>query len=539
MNANFLGNIPGLNMNDTEQANEEFTNLLRRYLRLFWHWMWLILLVAGIGGSASFLISQQVNPVYETTTTLIVETSGKSTDYNAVLHNQRQIKTYSLMMLNEEILQKIIEQLDLSGTPSDLADYIEVTPVQDAQLINITVIGSNPALISRIANTLVDVFIAKINMVQSDRFSSSKESLLAQLYEVERLLEETKTQQAATDDLAEKDSLETNIIQYTQIYATLLTNYEQARLAENQDTTAVVQLNLAQAPEKPVGPNILGNTILAAMLGVVLTTGGIYLADKMDDTICTPEQASEVLGLPVLGVIQYHQSATGLITQTQPRSPISESFRVLRTNLQHLNVVAPIRSIIITSPSAGEGKTMVGSNLAVVLAQDSKNVILIDTDLRRPSIHKKFNIPNSKGLISAVRLPDTLKNGILQTTETVQLLVMASGGPFPYPNELLGSNKMRELLDKLKGDADILVLDTPPVLPVADAAVLAQTVDGVIIVLKAGQTSLSAARQAVQQLRQVDARILGIVMNGVRLSDYRYGYAYRKGYYPSEQYLAD
>jgi capsular exopolysaccharide synthesis family protein len=523
--------MQAIQSNNIVEAGEIFNT--RRYFYLLWHRLWLVLLAGVVAGAAGYFFSQRMTPKYETSTKLLVieAAANRPTDYNTVMANQSLTSTYADLLTNEAVLQEVIVRLGLPTTPVKLAKLIEVSPVRDTQLIAITVQGASPAQIASIANTLVAIFIERIQSIQSDRYTTSKQNLADQLKGIETTLQDTRDKIIAAGDAVERDRLEAQLVQYQQIYATLLTNYEQARLAEAQSTANVVQINLAQPPQIPISPKVLQNSLLAALLACVLMTAVILMLDVLDDTIKTSEQVSQILGLPVLGVIFAHKNGELPITQDQPRSPVSEAFRSLRTNVQYANVDAPLHTLVVTSPSPSEGKTMVSTNLAVVMAQDGRKVILMDADLRRPAMHKRMNVANTAGLTALLLKPEMDLNLVLHKTKTEGLSTLTAGDLPPNPAELLGSRKMGLVMDQLKQRADILVLDTPPVLPVADAAVLAAMMEGVLLVLQPGTTTIAAAKQAVDQLRRVNARIIGVVMNNVELKSFRNNYYYQKEYH--------
>jgi non-specific protein-tyrosine kinase len=204
---------------------------------------------------------------------------------------------------------------------------------------------------------------------------------------------------------------------------------------------------------------------------------------------------------------------------------MAESFRVLATNLQFTSVDKPLRTLLVTSPHPLEGKSLVAANLAAALSQKELRVVLVDADLRRPRLHELFGFPRSKGLSNALLSGNI--NGNLQSTHIVQLQVLSGGHTPPNPTELVGSSRMRKMIDTLSQEADLVVIDCPPVLPVADAAILAASADGVLLVLRAGHTRGQFVKQAEERLKQVNANILGVVLNDshIRGEDY-YHYSY-------------
>lgn len=206
-----------------------------------------------------------------------------------------------------------------------------------------------------------------------------------------------------------------------------------------------------------------------------------------------------------------------LITVSDPRSPISEAYRTLRTNLDFTSLDRPLRTLVVTSAGVGEGKSTTLANLAVVSAQAGRRITLVDADLRRPTLHEIFGLDNSVGLTTMMMDEALLTSPPLQATGIVGLTVLTSGPLPPNPAELMGSRRMEEVIATLAGQADQVLFDTPPVVAVTDAAVLATRVDGVLLVLNAGKTRREVARTAVQRLQQINVRLVGTVLTNVQM----------------------
>ncbi len=206
-----------------------------------------------------------------------------------------------------------------------------------------------------------------------------------------------------------------------------------------------------------------------------------------------------------------------LITIHHPRSPIAEAYRILRTNLEFSGLDRPLRILLVTSPGAEEGKSTVLANLGVVIAQAGKKVILADCDLRRPSLHELFGLPGSVGLTNMFVDEEAMKNPPLLETGIENLFLLPSGPLPPNPAEVLASRKMEEILKRLSSEADMVLLDAPPVISVTDALILASKSDGVILVVRAGHTRREIARRAKELLEKVNARILGSVLTDAPL----------------------
>jgi capsular exopolysaccharide synthesis family protein len=213
-----------------------------------------------------------------------------------------------------------------------------------------------------------------------------------------------------------------------------------------------------------------------------------------------------------------------LITLTDPRSPVSEAYRTLRTNLEFFSLDEPIRTLVVTSPGAEEGKSTVLANLAVTLAQGGKQVILLDCDLRRPAQHALFGLDNTSGLTTMMLDEAAQSDPPLRQTSVDGLRVLPAGPPPPNPAELLGSRRMKETVAALLEQADVLLFDAPPVLAVTDALVLAVQTDGVLLVVKAGGTRREHVQRAKERLERVNARIVGAVLNNAPTDQALQGY---------------
>ncbi|MFZ1599319.1 MAG: polysaccharide biosynthesis tyrosine autokinase, partial [Anaerolineae bacterium] len=300
--------------------------------------------------------------------------------------------------------------------------------------------------------------------------------------------------------------------------------------AQTVDNIAVT--TPALTPIVPIRPRTLTNTLLAAIVGAMLALGLAFLVEYLDDTIHDSEQVRDLLGLATLGAIlrvrPRDNPEAALVTLDKKHSPIAEGYRVLRTNIQFSGVDEPVRALLITSASPQEGKSTTTANLAVTLAQADQRVILVDTDLRRPTAHKLFNLSNNVGITSALmQRTDQAADAVLQDTAVNGLRVLTSGPLPPNPSELLGSERMRHLVERLRSQCDVLIFDSPPVMAAADAAILSTLVDGTLLVIDADGTRRAEALRAQETLAKVGGRLLGAVLNklGERSSGY-YSYYY-------------
>lgn len=224
-----------------------------------------------------------------------------------------------------------------------------------------------------------------------------------------------------------------------------------------------------------------------------------------------------------------------IIVLNDPKSPAAEAYRMVRTNLDYTNIDHDNKVMIVTSSKTQEGKTTTICNLAATLSQDGKKVLLVDCDLRKPRIHKLFNLSNQIGLTNILTNQNTLEEGIQQIEELPKLFIMPSGPIPPMPSELLGSKRMCQLLEDIAKDYDYVLIDTPPVLSVTDASIIAGKVDGVILTVAMGETHKDAIRTAVKSLERVEANMLGVILTKADVNKKGYYYYYDYGYQHEEK----
>lgn len=508
---------------------------LRRYGRLLWTRRWAFLICALLGGLLALGASKLVRPVYAATTQLLIDTrlATADPDLNAIRASESLARTYAALLTSRPVLLETIDTLQLDESPEALRARIRAVPVSGTQLIDIRVEDGLPQQAANIANTLAQVFMTQNEALQTTGYREMKSNLETQLETLAAQIAETSlalAQQPAvtTEQLSERNRLEGLLAQYNDNHTQLLRSYEEVRLAELQSTSPIVQVDEAIAPARPVRPNVWLNTVVGVTAGLLLVMAAVLVADFLDDTIRDSQELGRRLGLPVLGQVAHFAAPhEPLVTVTQPRSPVAESFRALRLNIKYASVDRPLRSLLITSPLPAEGKSTLAANLGVVMAHDQQSVILMDGDLRRPRIHDLFDHNNAQG-VSTLFIAEPLEgvDDLFCPTPVEGLALLPSGPLPPNPSELLDTQKARYIVRELAGEADVLLIDAPPVVSLTDAVALAQYVDGVLLVLCTGRTTHAAARKAIERLQQVGANIVGLVLVDVD------GRADRAGYDP-------
>jgi len=339
--------------------------------------------------------------------------------------------------------------------------------------------------------------------------------------------------------------LQSTLVLYQQIYLNLINTREQIRLSRLQNSQSINQIQPAVVPNVPIRPQPLLSSLLAGVAGLMLAGGIVFLIEYLDDTLKFPGDVERILGIPLIAYIAEMEATDTareeVYVSRKPRSPVSESFRSLRTNLEFSSVDKPLRVILVTGAEAGDGKSTVSVNLAAIFAQGGKRVVLIDCDLRRPRVHSFLGLQNRVGMTDLFR--DSLNmDAVTQEWSNygyTPISVITSGSLPPNPAELLGSKKMDYFLAELSGRADVVIIDSPPSV-VSDAQVLAAKVDGVLLVLQPGRTHIGAARATREQLDRAGANVVGAVFNRIPAQNGYYygGYRYYSSYYSkNDKYL--
>ncbi len=342
------------------------------------------------------------------------------------------------------------------------------------------------------------------------------------------------------------------------LYEGLLEKLKEAGVTAGLRSNNFRTVDVARVPTAPTEPNVPRNLAFALALGLTSGIGLAFLLEGFDNTVHTPEQAQAISSLPSLGMIPLgsragtdantkprlsvtaSREAVELITQSRPQSQMAESYRALRTSLLLTSLGAPPKVILITSALPQEGKTTTSLNCSIVLAQKGSRVLLIDADLRRPSIHKALGMGPRTGLSNVLTGSTTLEQATVRSSVLPTLFVLPAGTPPPNPAELLASANMSDILVRLREEYDHIVIDTPPTLSVTDAVIMSTRADAVVLVIRSGQTTKQALRRARDILVRVNARVSGVLLNAADLNspDYYYYYEY-KGKYGSRYYQAD
>jgi capsular exopolysaccharide synthesis family protein len=518
---------------------------LKQYVTTLWKWSWLIVLATAVAAASGYWGSRQMPRVYRTSTTLMVGQLLQSRDPSTqeFYTSEKLAQTYVQLVRRQPILQATVEELGLNMNWQGLAGRVNGGTIAGTQLFQISVADTNPQRAQTLANEIAHQLILQSpttpekEQEQHRQFVSEQlVNLQAQIDDAEAQIDQLEERLAVESSARAIQDLESQIAAIQQKITTWQSNYADllAFFSESRINSLTV-VEPATIRTTPISPKTKFNILLAASVGFLLATSAAFLLEYLDDTVKSDEDVGRVLGLPTLGAITtikgIKEPPDNLITIQHPRSPVSEAYRVLRTNLQFSNLNNPTATVVVTSASNGEGKTTTAANLAVTMAQAGKQVILVDADLRRPDLHRLFGLPNKVGLTSLL-LDETMSlETALVDTGPESLRVLPSGHLPPNPAELLSSQPLQKRINQMQEWADVVIFDSPPLLAVADATILGSYCGGVVLVVRAGRTRSETIRRGKEALEQVGVKILGVVLAQVSTRRFANYYDYYYGHY--------
>jgi non-specific protein-tyrosine kinase len=517
---------------------------LRDYLNVVRARKWIIIQAVVIVTLVAVGVSMIQVPVYQGSAKVLVSDRGallgdilsdSTGGQNALL---TQVQLIGVRPLAEEAIRKLNLQVD----PESLMQRVKVTVIAQTNVVNISVTDSDPKRAADTANAIADAYVAWSR-------STKRESIKAAGDQIESRLNEARAQILAlgakmaslkkdsNGQPIQNDQLTAELGIATGLYTTLATQLQQLRVNEQLEVGSGRVVSTAVVSDRKISPKPVRDGLLGLAVGLVLGLSMAFLVEYLDNTIKSTEEAERLFGAPVLGHIPAENLDKGdgrrLTIVSRPGSSAAESYRVLRNSLDYINFQHDIKTLLVTSPAPGEGKSTVAANLAAGLAQTGKKVVLVSCDFRRPTTDQFFQVSKVIGLSDVLLGRNSLKSA-LQSPTGEELLILTSGKMPPNPSELLGSQKMQELIESLKEWADWVIIDSPPLLAVADPASVVRWVDGVLMVTKGGVSTREAASKARELLEKVGARIIGVAVWG--LPEFGTGKGY--GYYHDSYYGA-
>jgi succinoglycan biosynthesis transport protein ExoP len=513
---------------------------LKQYFSVIWKWLWLIVLSTVIAAGVSYYATSSQPKVYAASVKMLVGQSIQSPNPNSgdIFTSQQLALTYIQIAKTAPVLQSTIDALGLKMSPDQLNARSNASIIQNTQLIELSVVDTDPARAQALANELAHQLTMQGPASTDADQSKRRDFALKQADDLQRKIEEgqqtiaslqssiqvTASAREIADKQQQINTLQAQITQWQQGYLGLMTFLA----PKSPNVLSIVEP--ASLPQFPIGPNVGMNTLVAASIGLLLAVVGVLLIEYLDDSLKSPEEVTRSLHLPTIGSIARIGGGEDekLVAALAPRSSITEAYRVLRTNIQFSSVDRPVKAILVTSPGPTEGKSLMAANLAVVMAQAGLRTILVDGDLRKPSLHRLFGVSNDAGLTNGL-IQQSALDGFVRRTGVENLRIITTGALPPNPAEVLGSERMRALKTQLESQTDVIILDSPPCLPLTDAAILARLVDGVILVVDCSRTRRELALRAKELIENVGGRILGVVLNRITPRGsgyYQYYYQY-------------
>ena len=456
-----------------EEINiKDFFIYLKRYIVAF-----ILMIALAVGGIVAYDVFLK-KPVYQANTTIVIAKSENTTNAASTLNDvnasQKLATTYGEIAKSELVLNKVIDNLDLAVSSKELGRNLTVKPVEDTSILSVTVKDLDAGQAARIANEIADVFSEEVSKI----------------YKLDN----------------------------------------------------VSQLSVAKVPEAPSNNTLTRDVILASVVAVVAVAGFAFLRFYLDDTVKHSDEVEKMYGLAKTGRVCKNDmksskkgaAVSELVVEKYPKAIVSENIKSLRTNLQFTAIDKNLKTVLVTSTNASEGKSFVSANLAISFAQAEKKVLLVDCDLRKGRVHRLFDVPNTDGLSNL--LTDDLDNlsHYIHNTGVNNLDIITCGTYPPNPSELLASKKNKRLLTSLRHRYDIIIFDGAPIGGLADSVILASLMDETLIVVKDGATSKNDLMAAKGELEKVGAKVAGVVFNMVNRSSSKY-YNYYYGDDPKKK----
>jgi capsular exopolysaccharide synthesis family protein len=437
----------------------------------------IILGTLALLAGATALITSQVTPQYESSARLFISTTTRDSGdaYQGSLFSAQRVKSYADLAAGEALAGRVIAERGLRRSPSELSEKITASVVPDTVNLEIVVEAASPTQAQALAQTAAEqltTFVAELETPPGKKNAPIKATIV----------------------------------------------------------------DPASLPERPATPNMPRNVALSLVLGLLLGLGAAILRELLDTSVKSPEDVAEIANTAVMGNILFDSGAAKkpLVTSLSSHAPRVEAFRVLRTNLQFVDVDGDSKVFVVTSSVPDEGKTTTTTNLAITLAQAGQRVLLVEADLRRPKITEHLRLEPAVGLTTVLVGRIDLEDAV-QDTSVENLSVLTSGSIPPNPAELLQSQAMKDVFAWARLEYDVVLVDAPPLLPVTDAALLTAQSDGALLVVRHGKTTKEQLAGSIKRLDAVEGRTLGVVLNMVpqrRTSGDGYGYGYGYGYGP-------
>jgi non-specific protein-tyrosine kinase len=487
---------------------------IQQYMAVIRSRKWLIISVTALVLIVALAFSYQQKPIYESEAQVLVKPLAQNTDQTDF--EALNLETEVLIATSPAVAQLAADE---TGTTNggELLRGLEVSSAQDTEVLLFRYSHTDPQVAQERAQAFAQAYVDHRTETAKGNLDESAQAIQTTIVSLNEQVRALKEQIAATGDPIEQENLQAQADGYnSQI------SLERLKLLNiisqgNQDLGEV--LYPGYLPTRPSSPNHSKTGAIALLAGLALGVGAAFLKERLDDRLDGRAGLESIFGASVLAVVprssQWRKASEAyLATESDPHSVVSEAYRTLRTGLLFAASQREIKTVLITSAQAGEGKTATTANLGVVLAQAGKRVIIVSADLRKPRLNNFFSTRAPKGLTNVLAGECRATEALVPVSAAASNLRLLPSGPIPgNPAELLGSEAMRKLIAELRGAADFILIDVAPILAVADGMTLAPMVDSVLFIADAGQATGGGIQQARSQLDQVNARVVGAVLN--------------------------
>jgi len=499
-------------------------------LSVLWRRKLLILLVLVVAVGATFGIDKSRTKQYQSTATLYFLAQGVSAGSSAsTALSTEQLATDVALVQSGPVQSAVSTALGVPAPP------VSVSLVGTTQIADLTVQSTDPAFAAKAANGYAAAYIEQTRQQFVKNQLASEASVQSQINSLQTQINTVQFRLGVTPSTGTSQSaLQSQLTGLYQQQSALRSQLSQLQLTTAQSSSGGQLVTPAVPSTTPSSPKTTRDIGIAIVAGLLVGIGFALLRDNLDDRVRGKEQLEQLIpGIPVLGLIPViadwrDRKLPFLVARTRPKAPPSEAYRGLRTSIQFMALDNPTKVLQITSPSAGDGKTTTSANLAWIMAEAGQRVVLVGCDLRRPRIHEFFGLTNDIGFTSVLLGEADLKDAVLQVPNQPRLQVLPTGPVPPNPSELLSSPRTAEVFLSLSAYADMVVVDSAPVLPVTDAAVLSRHANAILLVVAAGLVKRRDVSRSVEMFGQINAPLVGTVLNRAPETDsyayYHYGY---------------
>lgn len=501
---------------------------LHRLINIVLRRWWLLVGLIAVGGAAGYMISQRQTAVYEATATVLVGDITKTSNLSRedIQMSALFAQTYADLAIRQPVMQGVVEMLDLNQSWEDLRKQVLVSSIDDSQLIEIKAEANSPEMARRIADEIAKqlILIGPSNIPERDDnfvqgfIRQQMEDTQLRILEGQTRIKEIESAMEGKVSPSKMLELQTEKANLERLVADQVLNFvELSNLsAQDRSPNSLSIVETAYADVDPIRPRANLNILLGAGLGLLLAMGVTFLWEYIDDAIKNTDDLSAYEKLNLLGSvgrIRGQRYSEKMVTHWEPSSPTAEAYRMIRNKIRFGAGSSQARSIVVTSSEPEEGKSITAANLSIIMAQAGIKTVLVDADLRNPVLHQALNVKLKSGLADIISVQGANITDCLKPTSIDNLRVITSGESAENELEQLNSDRIAAVLKALEPYSEVVIIDSPPALLTADAMILSNQADGVIVVTRAGKTRRKALRQTLVDLQEANANIIGCIFN--------------------------